>query len=64
VILERSQLPTGFHHAGDIPAQSKLAKAQPAHLEFPQKAAWPAADAAAIAVPSLKLRLPHQFCHL
>jgi hypothetical protein len=64
LILERSYLPTGFHHAGDIPAQSELPEAQPAHLKFPQKPAWPAADAATVAVPDLELRLPRQFCHL
>src|SRR5882757_6179509 len=50
-------LPTGFHDAGNFPAQRVAAETDAAHLKFTQIPARPAAQAAAVAYANLELQL-------
>ena len=61
IINEKLLLPTGLDHAGDIPAEAQVAKANAAHAEFPQETAGAAADRAAVVLPDLELHLPFGF---
>src|SRR6266496_1920575 len=56
--LVSPDLPAGFAHAGNLPAQRKLTETNAAQLELPQRAAAPAAALAAVVAPHLELRTP------
>src|SRR5579875_749183 len=50
-------LPAGLGHAGDFPFERQTAKANPAHLKFPQKRARTTANPAAVAHADLVFQL-------
>src|SRR4051812_7822943 len=56
-------LPARLPHAGDHPVERKIAEADSAKPELPQKRARAPATAAAVVLPHLKLRLALRLLH-
>ena len=61
IMNKKLLLPTGLDHAGDIPAEAQVAKANAAHAEFPQETAGAAADRAAVVFLDLEFRFGLRF---